>query len=191
MIQTKPIIADPLRLYELGLRNLLDMAMLVHIGRCGIVGTKRQAIADYMRVSYDTARSGVDRLFELKLIACASRDNGPGSAHNLVCTVRGWKLLTQPADFTMFPYSQIVLQQQHHATRKKSRKETLPENQKPAAAAAAASVDLGGGGDDDHPANPAADSLAECPAALGGEASGDAACQSGGETDNDESAARV
>lgn len=165
MITTKPIIADPLRLYELGLRNLMDMAILIHIGRCGLIGAKRQSVADTIKVSYDTARSGVDRLIEHGLVTTASRDHGPGLAHNMVCTVRGWNLLTQPADFTMFPHSQLALQ--NHASRKKSRKETPSENQTPAADAPG--IDVGSGGNDDHPAGTAQEPITERSDALADE----------------------
>ena len=120
MIQTKPIIADPLRLYELGLRNLMDMAIIVHIARCGLIGARRRSLANHLNVHYETIRTGTDRLWDLGLITNASRDHGPGLAHNFVVTVRGWKLLTEPSDFSMFPHSQLALQ--HHA-RKKDRKE--------------------------------------------------------------------
>ena len=155
MIQTKPIIADPLRLYELGLRNLMDMAILIHIGRCGIIGARRRSIADHISVSYDTARTGTDRLWDLGLITSASRDHGPGLAHNLVCTVRGWNLLTEPPDFSPFPHSQLTLK--NHA-RKKSR-QSPPKNQTPAADAPG--IDVGSGGNDDHAAGTSQESITE------------------------------
>ena len=168
-MKPKTIIADPLRLYELGLRNLMDMAILIHIGRCGIVGAKRTSIAALMKVGYDTARSGVDRLCELGLITSVSRDYRAGLPHNFVCTVRGWKLLTEPADFSMFPHSQLALE--NHA-RKKSRKHPPPEDQ--SAAAEAAAIDVGQGRDDDPSADPAAHSDAERKAApLGRKTPGD------------------
>lgn len=166
----KPIIADPLRLYQLGLRNLMDMAILIHIGRCGIVGAKRASIAALMNVAYETVRGGVDRLCELKLITSVSRDYRAGLPHNFVCTVGGWKLLTEPADFTMFPHSQLALL--NHASLKKSSKNQPPEDQSPAANAAGIVVEAGG--DDDHVADPAADSDTEREAApLGRETPGD------------------
>jgi hypothetical protein len=122
MTTTKPIIADPLRLFELGLRNLMDMAILVHIGRCGLIGAQRTSIAEAMRVSYDTARSGVDRLADIGLITCVGRDYKPGGPMNFVCTGRGWALLTQPADFTMFPHAQMALEKQ---ARGKNRRATM------------------------------------------------------------------
>lgn len=162
MITTKPIIADPLRLYELGLRNLMDMAILVHIARCGLIGARRASIADAIKVPYDTAHSGVVRLKELGLVTAGNR---PHTGHSMVCTVRGWNLMTQPADFTMFPHSQLALQ--NHASRKKSRKETPSENQTPAADAPG--IDVASGGNDDHPENPAEESITERADALGRE----------------------
>jgi len=179
MITTKPIIADPLRLYELGLRNLMDMAILIHIGRCGLIGAKRQSVADTIKVSYDTARSGVDRLIEHGLVTTASRDHGPGLAHNMVCTVRGWNLLTQPADFTMFPHSQLALQ--NHASRKKSR-QTPPKNQTPAADAPG--IDVGSGGNDDHPAGTAQESITERADTLADEKHGDTNGSGNGQADD-------
>lgn len=157
-MKLKPIIADPLRLYELGLRNLMDMAILVHIGRCGIIGSKRTAIAAVMGVNYDTARSGVDRLCELGLVTSVSRDQTSGLPFNFVCTVRGWNLLTYPADFSMFPHSQTALDYAH-----KKNHPTQPENQ--ATAANAPGIDVGAGGDDNHAADSAADPDAERAAA--------------------------
>lgn len=109
MTGMKPIIADPMRLYSFGLRNLMDMVILVHIGRCGLVGARRTSIAEMLGVSYHTARSGVDRLQEHRLITVISRDHGPGLAYSMVVTLKGWKLLTQPADFSLFPHSQLAL----------------------------------------------------------------------------------
>ena len=118
MSVSKPIIADPMKLHALGLRNLTDMAALIHIGRCGIVGTQRQAIADVLRISYDTSRAACDRLFDLGLIAHACRHNGYGSPYNLICSKRGWDLLTAPADFSLFPHAQLALKT--HGRGKKS-----------------------------------------------------------------------
>jgi hypothetical protein len=190
-ILTKAIIADPLRLYELGLRNLMDMAILVHIGRCGLVGTTRKSISEILKVSYDTARCGVDRLQDLKLVTPASRDHGPGSAYNMVCTVRGWNLLTQPADFSMFTHSQIALQK--NVTRQKSRQEPQDLDEEPAARAAGIPLEHGGeGGNDDHPEDTGAGALAQRQAgALGGEAQGDAGGAGTGEADDAEPAARL
>jgi len=184
-MKCKPIIADPLRLYELGLRNLMDMAILIHVGRCGLVGAKRTAIAEMIKVSYDTARSGVDRLCDLGLLTSISRDYRAGCPHNFVCTVRGWDLLTKPADFSMFPHSQLALE--NHA-RKKSR-HTTPENQTPAANPPG--IDLGARSDDNHSADAAADTDTERKAAaLGRETPGDETGAGTGEAQHAESAVR-
>jgi hypothetical protein len=184
-MKCKPIIADPMRLYELGLRNLMDMAILVHIGRCGLVGAKRTTISEVMNVSYETARSGVDRLCDLGLLTSISRDYRAGCPHNFVCTVRGWDLLTKPADFSMFPHSQLALE--NHA-RKKSR-HTTPENQTPAAHPPG--IDLGAGSDDDHSPDSAADPDTERKAAaLGRETPGYETGAGTGEAQYAESAVR-
>ena len=104
-----PIIADPLRFYALGIRNLMDMAALVHIGRCGLIGCTRMGIAKLLGVEYDTARNGVDRLAKRGLITCVSRHGTPGWTQDFTCTAAGWELLTQPADFSMFPHAQMAL----------------------------------------------------------------------------------
>jgi hypothetical protein len=109
-MKTKPIIADPLRLYALGLRNLMDMAILVHIGRCGILGARNSSIAEMLHAPYDTARSGTRRLKVLGLITTVSKDQSSGLPHNFVCTIRGWKMLTEPADFSMFHQSQLAFE---------------------------------------------------------------------------------
>lgn len=108
-MKIKPIIADPLRLYELGVRNLLDMATLIHIGRCGLVGVQRTAISQHMRVCYETARASVDRLCEMKLVTSASKGTSTGCPLNFVCTKAGWSVLTEPSDFTLFPWAQKPL----------------------------------------------------------------------------------
>jgi hypothetical protein len=181
----KPIIADPMRLYELGLRNLMDMAILVYIGRCGIIGAKRKAIAEEMKVHYHTAFSGVDRLIDLGLVTSISRDYRPGSPHNFVCTVRGWDLLTKPADFSMFPHSQLALE--NHA-RKKSR-HTTPETQK--TVANSAGIDVAVITYHGHPADSAADTDTErTAAALGRETPGDETGAGTGEVEHAESAVR-
>jgi hypothetical protein len=184
-MKVKPIIADPMRLYELGLRNLMDMAILVYIGRCGIIGAKRKAIAEEMKVHYHTAFSGVDRLIDLGLVTSISRDHRPGSPHNFVCTLRGWDLLTKPADFSMFPHSQLALE--NHA-RKKSRN-TTPENQTPAAHPPG--IELGSRSDDDRSPDAAADPDTERKAeALGRETPGDETGSGTGEVEHAESAVR-
>lgn len=190
-ILTKAIIADPLSLYELGIRNLMDMAILVHIGRCGLVGATRKSISEILKVSYDTARSGVDRLQDIKLVTPASRDHGPGCAYNMVCTVRGWNLLTQPADFTLFPHSQIALQ--NHVTRQKSRQTPQDTAQEPAALPSRLPLEhRGEGGNDDHPEYTGAGALSQRQAgALGGEAQGDAGGAGTGEVDDAEPAGRL
>jgi hypothetical protein len=109
---TKPIIADPMKLYTLGVRNLMDMAILVHVGRCGLVGCGRQAMASALGVSYETARSGIDRLEDLGMVTAASRSNGIGRAFCYVVTLRGWNLLTEPADLSLFPHAQLALKTQ-------------------------------------------------------------------------------
>lgn len=104
-----------MRLFELGLRNLMDMAIIIHIGRCGIIGAKRTTIAASLGVSYDTARSGVDRLCELGLVTSISKDHTQGTPMNFVCTVKGWNLLTMRADFTLFPHAQMELGKRSNA----------------------------------------------------------------------------
>jgi len=184
-MKTKQIIADPLRLYALGLRNLMDMAILVHIGRCGIIGAKRTSIAAHIGTTYETARTGTDRLCELGLVTSVSRENRAGLPHNFVCTVRGWNLLTQPSDFSMFPHSQLTLE--NHA-RKKSR-QTPPENQTPAADATG--IDVGTGGDDNRSADTAADPDTERPTpALGSETPGDETGAGTSEAEHAEGAVR-
>lgn len=163
----KPIIADPMRLYALGLRNLMDMAILVHIGRCGLVGARRTSIAEMLGVSYDTARSGVDRLQEHRLVTVISRDHGPGLAHSMVVTLKGWKLLTQPADLSMFPHSQLALK--NYARQKKATPSTQKADNAPAIHA---SLDDDGGGDRHRAADPGGRDEAKWPPALGSEDEG-------------------
>jgi len=163
----KPIIADPMRLYALGLRNLMDMAILVHIGRCGLVGARRTSIAEMLGVSYDTARSGVDRLQEHRLITVISRDHGPGLAYSMVVTLKGWKVLTQPADFSLFPHSQLALK--NYGRQKKTTPATEKADDAPAIHA---SLDDDGDGNRNRGEDSGARAEAKWPPALGSEDEG-------------------
>lgn len=148
-MKLKTIIADPLILDQAGIVTMRQAAIFIHIGRCGLVGTTIPQIFEALRLRGGTVTNIVNHLLDLRVVTDTGRATGQGRAKNYVCTVRGWNLLTQPADFSMFPHSQLALE--NHA-RKKSRKTTPPENQTPAADAAG--IDVGAGGDDDHPADP-------------------------------------
>jgi hypothetical protein len=99
----KSILPDPYALHAAGLRTLTDALVLVTIGRCGIVGARRQGMTELLRVPYATVRSSVERLCDLGLVCEASRDNGTGCAINFLVTRKGWELLTTPADLGMYP----------------------------------------------------------------------------------------
>ena len=108
-MKQKPIIADPLALYRLGLRCLADVAALVHLGRCGLIGSVRPAMADHLGMPYETLRSAVDRLEELKLVTGTSNNTGRGKANRYVVTTVGWDVLTAPADLEPFGVAQTPL----------------------------------------------------------------------------------
>ncbi len=166
-MKLKPIIADPMALDRAGIVTNRQSAILIHIGRCGLLGTTIPHITKSLKISGNSVTAIVAKLCELSLITGAWVGNSQGRPRNYVCTVRGWNLLTQPADFSMFPHSQIALEKHAH----KTNRETPPENETPAAAAAG--IDMGKGSADDCAEDAAADPDAERPAAaLGGETPG-------------------
>lgn len=108
-MKIKPIIADPHTLYRAGVRNLTDMVVLVHFGRCGLLGSERQAMADFLRIPYEAVRSAVDRLCELHWVTPINNTTGRGRACRYVVTVAGWKVLTTAPDFAPFAMAQMPL----------------------------------------------------------------------------------
>lgn len=107
---TRALCPDPLGLYHLGLRNLLDLCVLIHIGRTGIIGTTRAQIRETMatgtqpiRVGYQTLRSSTDRLADLGLITNINRLHKRGSDLVFVVTKTGWEILTTSPDLHLYP----------------------------------------------------------------------------------------
>ena len=104
LMKAKPILADPLAAFGAGVRHMVDFAVLVHIGRCGLHGATRQGIVDCVPGSgYRIIWCAVDRLAEMGMIVAYGKNNSQVRASRYVVTVKGWELLTRPADFTMFP----------------------------------------------------------------------------------------
>ena len=108
-MKTNPIIADPMALDRVGVVSTKQAGVLIHIGRCGLVGTTIPEMSTALRINGSTLTHIVGVLVDLKLITSAVRYNKQGRARNYVVTVRGWNLLTEPADFSMFPHVQTAL----------------------------------------------------------------------------------
>lgn len=108
-MKPKPIMPDPIVLYRLGLRCLSDMAALVHLGRCGLGGSDRNAMARQLRMPYETLRAAVERLEYLRLVTAYGNSSGRGRAVRYAVTVTGWEALTPPACFPPFDGVQIPL----------------------------------------------------------------------------------
>lgn len=107
-MKPRAIIADPVILFRAGLRNLADMVVLIHLGRCGLVGSVRPAMVEALGIHYETLRAVIDRLEDLKWVISSSTDSGQGRACRYVVTTAGWEVLTTAADYS--PYqSQMPL----------------------------------------------------------------------------------
>ena len=109
-MKPRAIIADPMALYRMGLRCLVDMAALIHLGRCGLNGSVRPAMADALGVPYETLRSSLDRLEELKLVQESCHHSGRGRALLYIVSEDGWDALTRPADFSPFKAVQMPME---------------------------------------------------------------------------------
>jgi hypothetical protein len=109
-MKPKPIIADPLILDRAGISTTRQAAIFIHIGRCGLIGTTIPQITEALAINHSTVRETIYILSEdLKLVTEAGRSNTKGRAFNYVVTIRGWQLLTSPADFSMFQHAQDAL----------------------------------------------------------------------------------
>lgn len=97
------IVADPILARRAGLRTLLEFAALVHVGRCGLQGATRKSTGEALGVAREAVVAGFLSLENKKMISEVGRSNTTGNEVFFVCTRRGWDLLTQPGDFTMFP----------------------------------------------------------------------------------------
>lgn len=105
-MKPKPIICDPLALLSAGVRNVLDMAVLAHVGRCGLHGATTPAIHEALAQPYHSVRYSVDRLVEMKLLASLGREHTQGRAEIWIVTGKAWRCLIKPAEFSMFPQHQ-------------------------------------------------------------------------------------
>lgn len=114
----KAILPDPVRLYTAGLRTLADVCALVHVARCGLVGSTRMGMLAVLGIPYETLRYATDTLDNLGLIAASGRDTGIGSPRRYVCTVKGWRLLTDPVDLSLYPHAQLPLAAPANETKK-------------------------------------------------------------------------
>ena len=101
-MKLKPILADPLNMDRAGVTTCKLAATFVHIGRCGLVGTTIPSMTRDTGINGSTLTSHFNILQELKLITPFARTNAKGRAVSYCVTVKGWEVLTRPADFSMF-----------------------------------------------------------------------------------------
>lgn len=91
------------------------MVVLVHLGRCGLLGSIRPAMVRHLGIPYETMRLNLDRLEELRLVTHSGYNTGQGRAHRYVVSVAGWALLCTPGDFSPFqPQEGLPLNSQDH-----------------------------------------------------------------------------
>jgi hypothetical protein len=103
------IIADPFTLLKAGVRNTMDLAVLIHLGRCGLQGSTVPQMLEHFHEPYSSIRCAIDRLEELDLCLAVCRKNNSGRAQVWVVSVSAWTLLVTPADFSLFPHAQTPL----------------------------------------------------------------------------------
>lgn len=108
-MKPRTINPDPFLLDRANVITLRQSAVFIHIGRCGLLGTTIPAITECLGYSGGTVTNIIDTLQGLELIMPTSRANSQGRARNYVVTVKGWELLTAPADFSMFPHIQVPM----------------------------------------------------------------------------------
>ena len=101
-MKTKPITPCPLAMMRAGIRLTIDAAVLVHLGRVGLSQATVNDIVAATGQPYASVQLSLDRLRDLGLIVRATRTNRQGRAYAYCASVRGWELLTAPADFSMF-----------------------------------------------------------------------------------------
>ena len=90
-------------MFAAGVRMGIDMAILVHMGRCGLQGSTMRGLAEHFSQPYETARCAVDRLADMGLVVEVYRRNNAGRAFVWTVSAKGWELITTPGDFSMFP----------------------------------------------------------------------------------------
>lgn len=108
-MKPKPIIADPLNLDRAGVATTRQAAIFIHLGRCGLLGSTIPTMAKTLKIHPSTVGAIVDSLTVAKLVTEYGRATGQGRAKKYVVTVHGWGVLTEPADFSMFPHAQTAL----------------------------------------------------------------------------------
>ena len=102
-MKLKTLTPDPATMLRAGLTTLSDAAVLVHAGRCGLCGCTINDLMESVRIPYNTASQCADRLRDAGFLTRFSRTNRRGRAYWYVATVKGWELLTTPADVHLFP----------------------------------------------------------------------------------------
>jgi len=99
----KTIVPDPFTFHQAGIGTTQQAAILVHIGRSGLQGCRIDGIGDALRMSASTVQSVCYKLQDMGLVVRFGRTNRRGRAFYWTVTVRGWTLLTTPAEVDLFP----------------------------------------------------------------------------------------
>lgn len=107
-MKAKAIIPCPMKFMDAGVENLMDAAVLVHVGRCGLQGCTLASISDAVKkrgkaLSLSTCDCVTRRLHAAGWITRFTRSNTTGKAYWWVVTVKGWDLLTRAPVVGMFP----------------------------------------------------------------------------------------
>jgi DNA-binding MarR family transcriptional regulator len=100
----KPIVADPLVMYQAGMRTLSQVVILIHLGRCGLHGATVRSITEAMaHMPEGSVYTILEKLLEMGWITRYCRQNSQGRAGRYVITVKGWEIITKVPDLSMFP----------------------------------------------------------------------------------------
>lgn len=102
-MKAKTIVADMYQLLHAGVRTLLQACVLIHVGRVGLQGVTVTKLAEHLEAGESTVNGVLIVLMELKLVTRFTRSSRRGRAHHYVCSVKGWDLLTRPADYSLYP----------------------------------------------------------------------------------------
>ena len=86
-----------------GITTCRQAAVLIHLGRCGLAGTTIPAMIDALRMGASTLCCIINHLTTHGLVVDYTRRGSKGRARLYIVTVKGWEVLTSPADFSAFP----------------------------------------------------------------------------------------
>jgi DNA-binding MarR family transcriptional regulator len=101
-MKIKPIIPDPLTFLRAGINSMQQAAVLVHVGRTGLQGSRINQVTDATGISASTVQGIACILQDSGLLTRFARSNSRGRHYHWVVTVKGWDLLTTSPDLGMF-----------------------------------------------------------------------------------------